>query len=197
LAKLLTVTCARHCAGGGFGALDPYGSSAGLGGGSGMPRSASSIVTTGPGMVVTAASPPPAGLQTPTPSSAGGPSVAFGYGSASAKMKASPSTGNLSGSVRVPSTMSIIEYKDCRFVLMDAPTNVTLPTYIPALVEKGVHNLVRCCEPSYEIDPLTTAHIAVHECYFPDGDGGPPPEVVVKWYACRMHPAGSGPLTSE
>jgi len=73
-----------------------------------------------------------------------------------------------------------LDNKDYRFLIMDAPTDANLPNYIEVLTKRRVRVVVRACDPSYAVGPLTKAGITVQDLPFPDGD--PPPEqVVTKW----------------
>jgi protein tyrosine phosphatase type 4A len=75
---------------------------------------------------------------------------------------------------------SMIEYKQYRFLIMDAPTDSNLPSYIEILKKKRTEVVVRACEPTYSKQPLITAGIRVLELPFDDGD--PPPEhMLTQW----------------
>ena len=41
-----------------------------------------------------------------------------------------------------------------RFLIMDRPTEVNLPTYLRELKKAGVTDIVRVCEPSYSADEV-------------------------------------------
>jgi len=73
-----------------------------------------------------------------------------------------------------------LENKDYRFLIMDAPTDSNLSNYIEVLTRRRVRVVVRACDPSYGVAPLSKAGITVHDLPFPDGN--PPPEgVLTKW----------------
>lgn len=74
----------------------------------------------------------------------------------------------------------LIEMKECRFLVMDAPSDATLPSYLEIFKEKGVSRLVRACEPSYRTDLLTQNNIGCHDLYFQDG-AEPPTDIIDKW----------------
>ena len=69
-----------------------------------------------------------------------------------------------------------------RFLIMDAPNDNNLPSYIEVLKKKQVVVVTRVCDPTYSAGPLLAAGIKVVEIPFPDGDP-PPPHVVEKWLA--------------
>ena len=77
---------------------------------------------------------------------------------------------------------SLIEYKQYRFLIMDAPTENNVHAYIDILKKKGVVAVVRACEPTYQVDALLRAGIKVMEAPFADGD--PPSDAIVNdWLA--------------
>eukprot|EP00471_Norrisiella_sphaerica_P008331 CAMPEP_0184495708 /NCGR_PEP_ID=MMETSP0113_2-20130426/32131_1 /TAXON_ID=91329 /ORGANISM="Norrisiella sphaerica, Strain BC52" /LENGTH=166 /DNA_ID=CAMNT_0026882021 /DNA_START=264 /DNA_END=764 /DNA_ORIENTATION=+ len=78
------------------------------------------------------------------------------------------------------STPSLIVYKDHRYLIMDAPTDANLDQYMTELKKENVKTLVRTCEPTYSVEKLKQAGIAVQELPFPDG-APPPKDVVSKW----------------
>lgn len=83
---------------------------------------------------------------------------------------------------------------------MDAPTDSNLDQYLRELKAQNVSMLVRTCEPTYSVEKLKKAGIAVRE--LPFADGAPPPdEVVDQWLGIIREvfeskaaaSAGSGP----
>lgn len=77
---------------------------------------------------------------------------------------------------------SLIEYKQYRFLIMDAPTENNIHAYIDILKKKNVIAVVRACEPTYSIDSLLRNSIRVLEAPFPDGD--PPSDSIInEWLA--------------
>ena len=75
---------------------------------------------------------------------------------------------------------SLIEYKQYRFLIMDAPTDANLPAYVDILKKKHAVALVRACEPTYKSDLVKAAGIRVMDLPFDDGD--PPPEhMLTQW----------------
>lgn len=92
-----------------------------------------------------------------------------------------------------------IEYKNARFLIVDAPSNNNLPLYLTVrciildslifpLISQCVHtfqefqrwnvtDVVRCCYATYSADMLVEKGIQVHDWVF--GDGEPPPAHIV------------------
>jgi len=79
-----------------------------------------------------------------------------------------------------PPLGSLIEFKNTRFLIFDAPTDQNVDVYIKEMKNHHVKHLIRACDPSYETDKLTSDGIEVHEMPFTDG-GAPPDEVVSDW----------------
>lgn len=75
---------------------------------------------------------------------------------------------------------TLVENKGRRFLIMDAPTDGNLSKYVTFLKKKNVTHVVRACEATYSIAPLTDAGIQVTDVTFKDGDP-PPLDVVDKW----------------
>jgi protein tyrosine phosphatase type 4A len=72
---------------------------------------------------------------------------------------------------------------------MDCPTNTTLPDYLKELKVRGVTDVVRLCEPTYDKGLLLNIGIQVHDWPFPDG-GVPPPQVLMDFHSlveARFH----------
>ncbi|RUP50649.1 protein-tyrosine phosphatase-like protein [Jimgerdemannia flammicorona] len=89
----------------------------------------------------------------------------------------------------MPSTMrplinppTLIDYKGVRFLIVDAPSNNSLPLYIKEFERWNVTDVVRCCEPTYSKDPLEEKGIKVHDWVFGDGEA-PPSTIVNEWLA--------------
>ncbi|KAG0325178.1 Protein tyrosine phosphatase type IVA 1, partial [Podila humilis] len=68
------------------------------------------------------------------------------------------------------------------FLILDCPSDKTLPDYLPVFQEHNVTDLVRICEGSpYHIEPLTALNIKVHDdMKFEDGTA-PTKEIVARW----------------
>jgi len=80
----------------------------------------------------------------------------------------------------LPNPPSLIEYKNWKFIIFDAPTESNLDLYLKEMKKQNVSHLARACDPSYPIEALTEAGIKVHELSFPDG-GFPSDAVVDRW----------------
>ncbi|KAL1935068.1 hypothetical protein VTP01DRAFT_4208 [Rhizomucor pusillus] len=70
-----------------------------------------------------------------------------------------------------------IEYKNARFLIVDAPSNNNLPLYLTEFQRWNVTDVVRCCYATYSADMLVEKGIQVHDWVF--GDGEPPPAHIV------------------
>ncbi|KAI9008002.1 protein-tyrosine phosphatase-like protein [Gaertneriomyces semiglobifer] len=87
-------------------------------------------------------------------------------------------SGNKDGVLqRLPNPPSLIEYKNLRFLIFDAPSDRTVDLYANELKKHGVKEVVRVCEPTYDKKNLVAQGIEVHDWPFVDGD--PPPAAVV------------------
>jgi len=82
----------------------------------------------------------------------------------------------------LPNPPSLVESEHHRFLIFDAPNDENLPLYIAEFKKFSIHNLVRACDPTYEVEPLREIGITVHDMPFNDG-GAPTEEVVHKWLA--------------
>jgi len=80
----------------------------------------------------------------------------------------------------LPNPPSLIENKNWKFIIFDAPTESNLDLYLKEMKKNNVTHLARACDPSYSIDPLINSGIKVYELSFPDG-GFPSDSVVDKW----------------
>lgn len=93
---------------------------------------------------------------------------------------------------RLPNPPSFLEYGSLKFVIMDAPTDDNLRTYIKELSQKAVRCVVRTCEPTYSEEPLVAAKMNVKDLPFPDGQA-PSDDVIQQWLEvvsdenCRRH----------
>ncbi|KAG0294356.1 Protein tyrosine phosphatase type IVA 1 [Linnemannia gamsii] len=68
--------------------------------------------------------------------------------------------------------------KGIRFLILDCPTDTTLPFYLAELKRNHVTDVVRCCEPTYRTESLLVEHIMVHD--WPFRDGAVPPATIIK-----------------
>ena len=57
-------------------------------------------------------------------------------------------------SIALASKPSHVAYKEMRFLIMDRPTEINLPTYLRELKKAGVTDIVRVCEPSYSAEEV-------------------------------------------
>ncbi|KAG0373433.1 Protein tyrosine phosphatase type IVA 1 [Mortierella sp. AD032] len=79
-------------------------------------------------------------------------------------------------------SISPIKVGELSFLILDCPSDKSLPAYIPFFEEHNVTDLVRICEGSpYDTQPLTSIGIVVHDdMKFEDGTA-PTKEIVARW----------------
>ncbi|KAK3817762.1 MAG: protein-tyrosine phosphatase-like protein [Benniella sp.] len=70
--------------------------------------------------------------------------------------------------------------KGIRFLILDCPTDSTLPFYLAELKRNDVTDVVRCCEPTYSAATLQAENIQVHDWPFRDG-AVPPANIIKGW----------------
>ncbi|KAG0203806.1 Protein tyrosine phosphatase type IVA 1 [Mortierella sp. GBA30] len=70
--------------------------------------------------------------------------------------------------------------KGIRFLILDCPTDSTLPFYLAELKRHNVTDVVRCCEPTYSAETLQAEGISVHDWPFRDG-AVPPSNIIKSW----------------
>lgn len=75
---------------------------------------------------------------------------------------------------------TLIEVKQMRFLIMDAPRQGNLHLYIKKMRKHHVTDVVRVCEPTYTGDELKSAGIALHEMEYKDGTS-PSKELIHAW----------------
>ncbi|RKP03199.1 hypothetical protein CXG81DRAFT_7888, partial [Caulochytrium protostelioides] len=93
----------------------------------------------------------------------------------------------------LPNPPTLIEYRNLRFLIFDAPSDRTGPIYLKELQRHHVTDVVRVCEPTYERRIFQDAGIELHELPFADGEA-PPAQIVIQWLALvakRFGPPGS------
>ncbi|KAI8904481.1 putative prenylated protein tyrosine phosphatase [Gorgonomyces haynaldii] len=83
------------------------------------------------------------------------------------------------GKLNAVRTTSFPGYSKCyighlKFLIMDCPTPDRLSEALEYLVKQNVTDIVRVCEPTYDVTPFNNAGILVHDWAFPDG--GTPPQ---------------------
>jgi len=81
---------------------------------------------------------------------------------------------------RLPNPPSFLQHGSLQFVIMDAPTDDNLRTYIKELHQKSVRCVVRTCEPTYSEEPLIAAKMNVKDLPFPDGHP-PSDDIIAQW----------------
>ncbi|KAJ3183744.1 Protein tyrosine phosphatase type IVA 3 [Irineochytrium annulatum] len=95
--------------------------------------------------------------------------------------------------------MTSIEYKNFRFVVFDCPTEATLPMYCEELKSRGVTDVVRVCEPTYDRARMEENGIRLVD--WPFADGSIPPSAVIHGFLqmCddRFHGGISGSGSSS
>ncbi|KAI9478811.1 MAG: protein-tyrosine phosphatase-like protein [Benjaminiella poitrasii] len=67
-----------------------------------------------------------------------------------------------------------------RFLILDSPTESSLPVYLEEFIHLNVSTVVRCCPPTYNAQRLIQQGISVLELPFKDG-AVPPPQVIHEW----------------
>jgi len=80
--------------------------------------------------------------------------------------------------LQIPPTLVVKD--NCKFLIMDAPSNSNLNFYIEHLQEHRIETLVRTCEPTYEHNDLAKAGIKVIDMHFSD-DACPSRNVIEEW----------------
>ena len=89
------------------------------------------------------------------------------------------SNGRIVGGV-IGTEPTLIEVKNMRFLIMDAPRQGNLHLYIKKMRKHHVTDVVRVCEPTYHSDELTSAGIRLHDMEFKDGTS-PSKEIINAW----------------
>lgn len=80
----------------------------------------------------------------------------------------------------IGSKPSFIEYKNMRFLIMDAPKEGNLHLYLKECKKYNVTQLIRISEPTYSKEEVENAGITLHEMHFDDG-ASPPDEIIDRW----------------
>ncbi|KAF9366624.1 Protein tyrosine phosphatase type IVA 1 [Mortierella sp. NVP85] len=78
--------------------------------------------------------------------------------------------------------ISQISEGNLHFLILDCPSDATLPDYLPILEEHNVSDLVRICDGSpYQVEPLAKIGAEVHDnMKFPDGTA-PSKTIIDTW----------------
>lgn len=85
-----------------------------------------------------------------------------------------------SGHRNLPGAPSLVEHKKMRFLIINKPSQATMPQFIKELKKHSARMVVRCCDPSYDVGPLRKEGISVMDFPFDDG-AAPPVELVRRW----------------
>ncbi|KAJ3339802.1 Protein tyrosine phosphatase type IVA 1 [Gonapodya sp. JEL0774] len=93
-------------------------------------------------------------------------------------------------------SFSPVNYKNQRFLILDCPTDTTLPHYATELLARRVTDVVRVCEPTYNAGYLAERNIKVHEMFFKDG-GVPHATVVTAWLHLVEERFGPFPIVKK
>lgn len=80
----------------------------------------------------------------------------------------------------------------CRFLVLDAPSPSSLPTYVKLLQKHNVHHLVRACGPTYNASVVEKSGIQTHGLTFDDG-APPTPAVIDQWLSLLSQVCGQSP----
>eukprot|EP00835_Amoeboradix_gromovi_P000124 NODE_4_length_55019_cov_0.425091.p26 type:complete len:243 gc:universal NODE_4_length_55019_cov_0.425091:30734-31462(+) len=84
------------------------------------------------------------------------------------------------GKIDLRRIFSLIEYKGLRFLILDCPTESTLPIIVNEFKKYNVTDVVRVCEPTYNTKKLTEEGISVLDVPYLDG-GTPPQHIILKF----------------
>lgn len=79
-----------------------------------------------------------------------------------------------------PGAPSLIEHKNLRFLIINKPSQATMPQFVKELKKHSVTVVVRCCDPTYDTEPFSKEGINVVDYPFDDG-AAPPMEVIKRW----------------
>jgi len=83
---------------------------------------------------------------------------------------------------RLPNPPSFLHHGALKFVIMDAPTDDNLATYIKELAQRRVHCIVRTCEPTYSDEVLSDKKVNMYVKDLPFPDGHPPSDdIITQW----------------
>lgn len=75
-----------------------------------------------------------------------------------------------------------VEHNNLKFLILDCPTDSTLPLYLTELLNRSVKHVVRVCEPTYNKNTLIENGIQVHDLPFKDG-GIPSNDIILQFLA--------------
>lgn len=74
----------------------------------------------------------------------------------------SPLLGRMLSLIEMPSI-------SLRFLILDCPTESTLPFYLEEFKKYNITHIIRCCQPTYSTGQFTEQGIQVHDLPFKDG----------------------------
>jgi protein-tyrosine phosphatase len=91
-------------------------------------------------------------------------------------------SSNASTHMNIPFSrlLSPIDYKNLKFLVLDCPTEQTIHQYVKELKSRGITDVVRVCEPTYQKSIFEAVDIQVHDWPFKDG-GIPPVDLVSRF----------------
>mmetsp|Transcript_43740 Transcript_43740/g.105494 ORF Transcript_43740/g.105494 Transcript_43740/m.105494 type:complete len:178 (-) Transcript_43740:1951-2484(-) len=75
---------------------------------------------------------------------------------------------------------TLVDVPPLRFLIMDAPRQGNLHLYIREMRNHSVTDVVRVCEPTYQVTELLSAGIALHDMEYADGQS-PPKDIIDQW----------------
>jgi len=101
------------------------------------------------------------------------------------------------------SNPSLVEWRNLRFLITDAPKDANLHVYLKLFKKYNVTDIVRISEPLYKRAGVEAAGIRLHEMHFPDGES-PPEEIITEFLdivdeifpASKAAPAGGAAATN-
>ncbi|KAF9121752.1 Protein tyrosine phosphatase type IVA 1 [Mortierella sp. GBA39] len=111
------------------------------------------------------------------------PSISAVNHSTASRLQRLPTPPRSPGLAPLGKQLTLIEppmTKGIRFLILDCPTDSTLPFYLAELKKHKVTDVVRCCEPTYRTESLLAEHILVHDWPFRDG-AVPPASIIKNW----------------
>lgn len=76
--------------------------------------------------------------------------------------------------------LSVIQANNMAFVIMNAPIDKNIFSYLKELKTQGVEVIVRVCEPTYSKARCIEEGVDVKDFPFTDG-AAPPPDVITNW----------------
>eukprot|EP01138_Halocafeteria_seosinensis_P012758 gb/GECG01013034.1/.p1 GENE.gb/GECG01013034.1/~~gb/GECG01013034.1/.p1 ORF type:complete len:181 (+),score=22.00 gb/GECG01013034.1/:1-543(+) len=81
---------------------------------------------------------------------------------------------------KVANAPSFIEFKNLRFLIIDAPTDANVEAYLSEFKKHHVTDLVRACESHYSAERVQKSGVQVHDLVFDDGSA-PPDHIIDTW----------------